>query len=173
MSTGPFPNAQTIQLPLLEPEAGNYFVAAYPPFSAWKAEQIPALKDTLAQPRSAPIGLYIHLPFCPKKCNYCYYLSYISQASNVVDRYIDAVTREAELYLKSEGIKGRSVNFAYFGGGTPSTLSSGQLTRLMNGLKRVLPWDRIEEVTYECAPRSVRDEFLSSMREAGVTRVSM
>jgi oxygen-independent coproporphyrinogen-3 oxidase len=160
--------------PAAEPVAGNYFVAAYPPFSAWDAAQVPALHEALARPApDGPLGLYVHLPFCQKKCDYCYYLSYIAQPAAVVDGYLEAVVREMELYAARPGVKSRPLSFAYFGGGTPSTLSVEQLQRLTGGLQRALPWNRLEEVTYECAPRSVRREFLNAMREAGVTRVSM
>lgn len=160
--------------PVVEPVAGNYFVAAYPPFSAWDSAQVCTLHDALAQPApAAPLGLYLHLPFCQKKCDYCYYLSYIAQPAEVVDRYLDAVLREMALYTTQACVNGRPVSFAYFGGGTPSMLSSGQIRRLGEGLRRALSWARIEEVTFECAPRSVRREFLESLREMGVTRVSM
>lgn len=160
--------------PLEEPVAGNYFVAAYPPFSAWTAAQLPTLHEALAQPASGtPLGLYVHLPFCQKKCDYCYYLSYIGQPASVVDRYIDAVVGEMGLYAARPAVTRRPVSFAYFGGGTPSTLSTAQLRRLADGLRRALSWDRIEEVTFECAPRSARREFLESLRETGVSRISM
>jgi len=166
--------APTLYPPAAEPVAGNYFVAAYPPFSAWDPAQVSALHEALARPTPPkPLGLYVHLPFCQKKCDYCYYLSYIAQPASVVDRYLDAVVREMEIYAAQTGVKGRPVSFAYFGGGTPSTLSSEQLRRLTHGLQAALSWDHIEEVTYECAPRSVRQEFLKALREARVTRVSM
>jgi oxygen-independent coproporphyrinogen-3 oxidase len=167
-------DAPTRTAPREEPVAGNCFVAAYPPFSAWTAAQVPTLHEALAQPAlGEPLGLYVHLPFCQKKCDYCYYLSYIAQPATVVDRYLDAVVRELELYAAQSAVHGRSVSFAYFGGGTPSTLSTSQLRRLGNGLRRALPWEHADEVTFECAPRSVRREFLQSLRELGVTRVSM
>lgn len=156
-----------------EPVAGNYFVAAYPPFSAWSADHVPACLEALEQPRTTGLGLYVHLPFCRWKCDYCYYFSYIAQPAAVVDRYLDTVCRELELYARHPGVAGRPISFAYFGGGTPSTLSSDQLRKLGDCLQCVLSWDAIEEVTFECAPRSVRDEFLEALREAGVTRLSM
>jgi oxygen-independent coproporphyrinogen III oxidase len=156
-----------------EPDAGNYFVAAYPPFSAWTPGDITKLHSTLARPKKTPLGLYIHLPFCPKKCDYCYYLSYIAQSADVVNQYLDSVVTELKLYAALPGIGDRPVNFAYFGGGTPSTLSENQLERLMTGLRSVLPWNNVEEITYECAPRSVRDPFLDALLESGVTRLSM
>lgn len=158
---------------LEEPDAGNYFVAAYPPFSAWTPQDVNALQSTIRQPKSDPIGLYIHLPFCPKKCDYCYYLSYIAQSADVVNRYLDNVVRELQLYAAHPGVQDRPVSFAYFGGGTPSTLSASQLERLTKGLQSVLPWTEVEEITYECAPRSVRGSFLESLLQAGVTRLSM
>lgn len=157
-----------------EPVAGNYFVAAYPPFSAWDVAQVPFLHETLERPAPGkPLGIYVHLPFCQKKCDYCYYLSYIAQPAAVVDQYLETVVRECALYAERPGVKGRPVSFVYFGGGTPSSLSSTQVRRLVDGLRRRLPWIGLEEVTFECAPRSVRPEFLETLREAGVTRLSM
>lgn len=161
------------QLPQDEPEAGNYFVAAYPPFSAWSAQHLPALESALAQRHDRGIGLYVHLPFCQHKCDYCYYLSYINQSAKVVDRYLECLVDELGILAAQPGVRGRPVSFAYFGGGTPSTLSSSQLRRLVGGLRNELAWDAVEEVTYECAPRSVRDDFLQALREVGVTRLSM
>ena len=152
----------------------NYFVAAYPPFSAWDSAQVPALHEALERPTPGKsLGVYVHLPFCQKKCDYCYYLSYITQPAAVVDQYLEAVVRELALYAERPAVKGRSLSFAYFGGGTPSTLSSTQVRYLVDGLRRGLSWDGIKEVTFECAPRSVRREFVETLREMGVTRLSM
>lgn len=160
--------------PVNEPVAGNYFVAAYPPFSAWDAAQVASLHEALQEPAPGkPLGVYVHLPFCQKKCDYCYYLSYIAQPAAVVDQYLKAVLRESALYAEHPGVKGRPLSFAYFGGGTPSSLNSTQVRRLVDGLRQRLFWNGIEEVTFECAPRSVRREFLETLREVGVTRLSM
>ncbi len=168
------PDLPSQRAPVNEPVAGNYFVAAYPPFSAWDAAHSPGLHKALERPAPAtPLGLYIHLPFCQKKCDYCYYLSYIAQPAAVVDQYLETVVRECALYAEQPGVKGRSLSFAYFGGGTPSSLSSTQVRQLVDGLRREFFWDGIEEVTFECAPRSVRPEFLETLREVGVTRLSM
>lgn len=174
MAVTPAVDFQAPQTPVEEPLVGTYFVAAYPPFLAWEPAQAPALREALERPKPAgPLGLYVHLPFCQKKCDYCYYLSYIAQPAAVVDRYLDALAREMALYSERPGVRGRPVSFVYFGGGTPSTLSSAQVRRLGDGLRRGLSWAHVEEVTFECAPRSVRREFLETLREAGVTRVSM
>ncbi len=168
------PDQPSQRAPVNEPVAGNYFVAVYPPFSAWDAAQVIALREALEWPAPGkPLGIYVHLPFCQKKCDYCYYLSYIAQPATVVDRYLEAVVRECALYAEQPGLKGRSLSFAYFGGGTPSALSSTQVRYLADGLRRGLSWSEVEEITFECAPRSVRHEFLETLRDVGVTRLSM
>jgi oxygen-independent coproporphyrinogen-3 oxidase len=160
--------------PLEEPVAGNYFVAAYPPFSCWQPAAVPAVERMLSQPvMETPLGLYVHLPFCPQKCGYCYYLSYIRQPGEVVDHYLDLLLRELELYARRPALRQRRVPFVYFGGGTPSTLSTAQVRHLIGGLQNLLPWEGTREITYECAPRSVRPNFLDALGELGVNRLSM
>ncbi|MGZ4964489.1 MAG: hypothetical protein ACXWC8_18185, partial [Limisphaerales bacterium] len=73
-------------------EIGNYFVAAYPPFSVWDPRQNKAFLELLDEPAHAePIGIYVHLPFCQKKCDYCYYLSYAGQTLGTVNNYLEMV----------------------------------------------------------------------------------
>ncbi len=157
-----------------EPVAGNYFVAAYPPFSCWQPGQVPAVEEALQQPPpDAPVGLYVHVPFCQKKCDYCYYLSYVNQHPEVIHRYLEAVGHELGAYARRPGLQGRPVSFVYFGGGTPSMLTTDQVHDLAHRLQSALPWNGVQEVTFECAPRSVRRDFLEALREIGVTRVSM
>jgi oxygen-independent coproporphyrinogen III oxidase len=157
-----------------EPIAGNYFIAAYPPFSTWETSGTPAVERALERPApDRPLGLYIHIPFCQKKCDYCHYLSYVQQRAETVDRYVDSVVREMKLYSDQPAVHGRPVSFVYFGGGTPSTLTMSQVLRLGCGLQSALSWDKVEEVTFECAPRSVRPDFLGALRDIGVTRLSM
>ncbi|MBI3853001.1 MAG: coproporphyrinogen III oxidase family protein [Verrucomicrobia bacterium] len=163
-----------LPVPAEEPVVGNYFVAAYPPFSVWSPAEVSEVEQELNRAVSgSPVGIYVHVPFCQKKCDYCYYLSYIGQKPEVVDRYVEAVLREMALYAGRPGVQTRPVSFVYFGGGTPSTLTSSQVRRLGNGLRSALAWDSVEEVTFECAPRSVRRDFLEALIELGVTRVSM
>ena len=154
---------------------GNYFVAAYPPFSAWTASATHAIEGVTLKPLSAPepIGIYVHIPFCEKKCDYCYYLSYVGQRPATVSRYLDSVVQELELYARRPAVNGRPLAFVYFGGGTPSILTNDQLQRLSSGLQAVMTWDGVPEVTFECAPRSVRRELLEQLRTLGVTRLSM
>jgi oxygen-independent coproporphyrinogen-3 oxidase len=158
-----------------EPLLGNYFVAAYPPFSAWEPRQNCAVGHALAAPADldTPLGFYVHIPFCQQKCDYCYYLSFIGQTADVVNHYLADVGREAQLYSRQTALSGRKPVFVYFGGGTPSTLTPVQVRQLGNGLRSALALNDVEEITFECAPRSVRPELLNALKEIGVTRISM
>src|SRR5437899_1601953 len=154
---------------------GNYFVANYPPFSAWKPAYLPnALAALNAAPQpSTPLGLYLHIPFCRKRCKFCYFRVYTDKNARDVEVYLDALIREVELCAKQPVVGGRSLNYVYFGGGTPSYLSAGQLRSLMTRLKAILPWDGAEEVTFECEPGTLQQHKLEALRELGVTRLSL
>src|SRR4029079_733143 len=79
---------------------GNYFVANYPPFSAWNAGALPDAYAALdAPPRpDTPLGLYLHIPFCRKRCKFCYFRVYTDKNARDVEVYLDALIREVELY---------------------------------------------------------------------------
>lgn len=157
-----------------ESDTGNYFVAAYPPFSVWEPQQNKAFLNMLEEPAHAePLGIYVHLPFCQKKCDYCYYLSYAGQSLGTVNSYLETLVGEMARYSQRVAINSRPVRFVYFGGGTPSILTPEQVRFLFSGLQSCQSWDAVEEVTFECAPRSVRPELLQTLKKCGVTRLSM
>ena len=113
-----------------QPEVGSYFVATYPPFSVWKKEYVerdalPALGAAPAP--NVPLGVYLHIPFCRKRCHFCYFRVYTDRNAQEVNDYLDVLAREWELYSRLPAIAGRPINFVYFGGGTPSFLSTRQL----------------------------------------------
>jgi oxygen-independent coproporphyrinogen III oxidase len=155
--------------------AGNYFVSNYPPFSFWKPELLPDFFRALAQPPRPgnPLGVYMHIPFCRKRCHFCYFKVYTDKDSAAIRGYIEAGLKELSLYASQPFIGGRKPNFVYFGGGTPSYLSVDQLKQLTDGMKSFLPWDEVEEVTFECEPGTLTDHKLAAIREIGVTRLSL
>src|SRR5438874_6997557 len=122
---------------------GNYFVANYPPFSAWKPMHVTTARAALNRPPQAgtPLGLYLHIPFCRKRCKFCYFRVYTDKNARDVEVYTNALIKEIELYSKLPAVAGRPLTFIYFGGGTPSYLSAGQPRDLMARLKGLLPWD--------------------------------
>jgi oxygen-independent coproporphyrinogen-3 oxidase len=158
-----------------ETTAGNYFVANYPPFSFWKPERLDEVAAALgrAPAPGTPLGLYLHIPFCRKRCHFCYFRVYTDKDSAAIKGYLDLAVRELQLYGAQPFIGGRKPQFVYFGGGTPSYLSEGQLQHLTDQMKAVLPWDEAEEVTFECEPGTLSDHKLKVIRDVGVTRLSL
>ena len=158
-----------------ETEVGNYFVANYPPFSYWDAETAKTVRGLLDQPQKpgVPLGVYFHVPFCRKRCHFCYFRVYTDKNADEIKRYLDAGIAEFEIYARSPLIRGRKPQFIYFGGGTPSYLSVSQLKSLTDRMKALLPWDEAEEVAFEAEPGTLTEAKLSAIREIGVTRLSL
>jgi oxygen-independent coproporphyrinogen-3 oxidase len=156
-------------------EVGNYFVSNYPPFSQWKPEFIHEAIEALDQsPRTAdPLGLYLHIPFCRKRCKFCYFKVYTDKNAGEIELYLDALIKEIECYSRTRAFQGRQLRFAYFGGGTPSYISEKQLHYLVDGLNRHVSWSNAEEVTFECEPGTLRKSKLETLKQIGVTRLSL
>lgn len=156
-------------------EPGSYFVANYPPFDRWTAAAVPAVRDAFASPPPAevPLGLYLHIPFCRKRCRFCYFRVYTDKAAGDVERYTHGLVREAELAASTAAVDGRPLKYVYFGGGTPSFLSVRQLERLVEGLHGSFGWDAAEEVTFECEPGTLSEPKVKALRDLGMTRISL
>jgi oxygen-independent coproporphyrinogen III oxidase len=157
-------------------EVGSYFVATYPPFSAWSTAAVERDgKVALEQPPvpGVPLGLYLHIPFCRKRCHFCYFRVYTDKNAQEVNEYLDVLAREWELCSAKPALAGRPLNFVYFGGGTPSFLSTKQLDGLVTRLSALTPWTEAEEVTFECEPGTLTEAKLSVIRGIGVTRLSL
>jgi oxygen-independent coproporphyrinogen-3 oxidase len=165
----------TVEVSPTRTEVGNYFVSNYPPFSQWKPEYVSQAIDALAQPARVedPLGLYIHIPFCRKRCLFCYFKVYTDKKSSEIEIYLDALIKENELYSRTAGFQGRQLRFAYFGGGTPSYVSEKQLRYLVEGLNQHVSWANAEEVTFECEPGTLTKNKLQTLKEIGVTRLSL
>ncbi len=156
-------------------EAGNYFVANYPPFSFWQKEQnfaVEAVLDTPA-PKDIPLGLYFHIPFCRKRCHFCYFRVYTDKNAAQIRAYIHAGMEEFARYAARPYLQGRKPQFVYFGGGTPSYLSVPQLQELTDRMKDLMPWDEAEEVAFEAEPGTLNPMKLEAIRNIGVTRLSL
>jgi oxygen-independent coproporphyrinogen-3 oxidase len=155
---------------------GSYFVATYPPFSVWTpeavaAEALPALNRPA--PADVPLGLYLHIPFCRKRCHFCYFRVYTDKNSQQVNQYLETLAREWELLGRVPAIADRPIDFVYFGGGTPSFLSTQQLDGLVTRLTAVKPWSSAREITFECEPGTLTEAKLRVIRGLGVTRLSL
>ena len=155
--------------------AGNYFVSNYPPYSFWTRDRVHEAHAALDRPPSlgTPLGIYLHIPFCRKRCHFCYFKVYTDKDAGEIEGYLDTAIQELALYAKRPFIGGRKPKFIYFGGGTPSYISSRQITYVVNGMKQLLSWDEAEEVTFECEPGTLTEPKLSAIRDLGVTRLSL
>jgi oxygen-independent coproporphyrinogen-3 oxidase len=156
-------------------EAGNYFVSNYPPFSFWKPDQVGALEAVLEKPApvGVPLGVYFHIPFCRKRCHFCYFKVYTDKNAREIRAYIDAGMKEMAALAARPYLKGRKAQFVYFGGGTPSYLSVPQLKELSARMKDLIPWDEAEEVAFEAEPGTLSETKLEGIREVGVNRLSL
>ena len=171
-------------------EVGSVFVSNYPPFSVWKPETLADYRALLERPPAAigdtagvetlasadtetPLGLYMHIPFCRKRCKFCYFRVYVDKNAGEIQRYLDALAREVELYAEKAAFAGRKLSFVYFGGGTPSYIATKHLDVLIGRVKAVFPWDEVEEVAFECEPGTLTEPKVHYYREMGVTRLSL
>lgn len=118
--------------------------------------------------------LYVHIPFCPKVCPYCSFYKETSDR-NKTQGFLDAVLRELEQQTAVLGETGRALRprTIFFGGGTPSALSTPQLEYLLGGLRERLDLSALEEWTLEMNPATVSLEKARALRALGVNRVSM
>lgn len=155
-------------------EVGSYFISNYPPFSQWSSENLDDVWEALSKPPAdVPLGLYLHIPFCRKRCKFCYFKVFTDKNSSEVERYVTALTQEIEMISKLPIMGGRPFRFVYFGGGTPSFLSPKQLTRLVDRLRENISWDQAEEVTFECEPGTLNETKVHTLRDLGITRLSL
>ena len=120
-----------------ETGVGNYFISNYPQYSFWKPELVNHVHEVLNTPlpdNPLPLGIYFHIPFCRKRCHFCYFRVYTDKKASEIRAYIDSGIKEIEKYGNMPYLKGRKPKFIYFGGGTPSYLSVSQLTDSASGI---------------------------------------
>lgn len=117
-------------------------------------------------------GVYVHVPFCVKKCYYCDFNSYSLDRGDVV-AYLEAVSREATLAAGLESVRARVFDTLFIGGGTPTCLSGKDLKALVGGLRSAFAFCKDAEVTCEANPGSSNEEKFESLLEAGVNRLSI
>ena len=114
--------------------------------------------------------LYVHIPFCARKCLYCDFASYAGCESRI-PAYVDAVLDEARCRADKTGRQ--PVETVFLGGGTPSLLPAGELDRLLSGLKNMFSWDDDTEFTSEANPGTLTAVWLKTAVRHGLNRISM
>jgi oxygen-independent coproporphyrinogen-3 oxidase len=175
-AAAPLPEPATAGQSSEDTGVGSVFVSNYPPYSAWSPDAVAAVERRLAAPApdpTAPFGLYLHVPFCRRRCKFCYFRVYTDKRSGEIGRYVEALAREIELWAERPAVAGRPLRFVYFGGGTPSFISVRHLEELIGRARAALPWDRVEEITFECEPGTLTESKVAAIKELGVTRLSL
>lgn len=114
------------------------------------------------------LGIYIHVPFCVKKCSYCDFYS-VSYENDISEKYVDAVIRNLRYYSD----KKRITDTVYFGGGTPSLLSVEQIQRILDEAGKNFSLSADAEITLETNPSTVDFVKLSELRKTGINRLSI
>lgn len=121
-----------------------------------------------------PLSLYIHIPWCIKKCPYCDFNSHeIHNEENQVpeDEYVNALIRDLESALPN--VWGRRLTSVFFGGGTPSLLGAKTIDRLLSAVRTLLPLEHFAEVTLEANPGTFETQKFNEFRAAGINRLSI
>ena len=121
-------------------------------------------------PRHAPMGIYIHIPFCSHICPYCDFTTYAGKES-LIPRYVDALARD--LASQAETVRDREIVSVFIGGGTPSLLDGEQMRRVLDACRTHYRLTDDCEISVETNPNSLSPERLAAYREAGVTRLSI
>lgn len=118
-----------------------------------------------------PLGLYIHIPFCRSKCQYCDFYSLPEKSEKLMDEYLRAICT----HIRETGplTPGYRVDTIYFGGGTPSYFGANGLATIMNAIRKYFDVDAGAEITFEANPDSVTPRLLRRLRSEGFNRVSL
>jgi oxygen-independent coproporphyrinogen-3 oxidase len=156
-------------------ETGSVFVSNYPPFSHWNEESVSDALEIMGQDPDTvrKLGLYLHIPFCRKRCNFCYFKVYTGKNSQEISTYLGALKKEIELQSKMKAFAGQEIEFVYFGGGTPSFISENHLKEVMATLKSSFSIKNVKEFAFECEPGTLSQKKLGTIKELGVTRLSL
>ena len=129
------------------------------------------LADTT--PSSRSVGLYIHVPFCTKRCFYCSFNTAPLEHDDEMRRYVGALRRELGLLATTSWAAAVSLETVFFGGGTPSLLGPDDMAGILDELRARLALSPAAEITVECNPESVSRDKLAAYRQAGVNRISL
>lgn len=161
----------------LFPLDGEYFPAIfYPPIPMCPSGKEEELFKGVLDGVTRPLSFYVHIPFCPFKCVYCHWVVRTGDTADTMDRYLDAIDRELELYqakLGAENLRPRSV---LMGGGTPTMLSPQMIEKLFGIMRKRLDLSQCTQIISEAEPSTVLGqeglEKLQALRAGGANRIS-
>ena len=119
-------------------------------------------------------NLYIGIPFCPSKCSYCSFTSYVNSPDKKINSYLDTLIYEIEKTIEFAKKKNLNLHTIYVGGGTPSILNEEQINRVFNAIKKHYDLSKIKEITFEAGrPDTISQEKLICLKNNFVNRISI
>ena len=116
------------------------------------------------------LGIYIHIPFCEKKCDYCNFVSFCMPNSKKTE-YVSALTEEIK--QQSNTFKDYSIDTIFIGGGTPTTLPDGEISKILSATRQNFDVKPECEISIECNPNSLTKQKLAEYKNSGITRLSV
>jgi len=146
------------------------FITNYPNVTQWKSLDAAEMNST------APLNLYVHIPFCAQQCSYCYYRVIVGASRNDMNRYADVLAKELEMAIDAYQLRDRPLASIYFGGGTPSMLQRDQLVQITQTIKDSFPNISEDlEFTIEGEPVTMTQKTVDAFSDLPlpVTRISM
>ena len=125
----------------------------------------------LTRNNKIPLGIYIHVPFCRSKCQYCDFYSLTTKDSRLMESYLQAVCT----HIREAGplAPGYVVDTVYFGGGTPTYFGAEGMATILRAIRKNFDVARTAEITFEANPDSITDRLLRRLRSEGFNRVSL
>lgn len=129
------------------------------------------VRHTTAGFELPPLAMYIHIPWCVKKCPYCDFNSHAAAPTLPEEEYVDALLADLDADLTH--VHGRPLSSIFFGGGTPSLFSAKALGRLLEGVERRIPFAPDIEITLEANPGTFEQAKFSAYRQLGINRLSI
>ncbi len=152
----------------------NYLMVSDKKISLCK-ETIKGENEITSLSRPDSFSLYVSVPFCPSRCNYCSFVSHsVEQAKAYIPQYVELLCKELEITAEKAKANNLKLMTIYIGGGTPTTLSAEQLERVMNTIKSSFDLSNILEYTVEAGrPDTITKEKLIAIKKGGATRISI
>lgn len=144
------------------------FLTQYPPLNVMDKKSIANIWE------KELFHLYVHIPFCVQKCDFCYYKSFALKNPQLIEDYLDALKAEIKMYAKMPQVQCKQVRSIYFGGGTPTILSEPQITEIMGLIRESFDIHNECEICFEVRPgKELTKNKLKLLKELGINRISI
>ena len=118
-------------------------------------------------------SIYIHIPFCQRKCSFCDLFSSYNASMETMTKYTEALIEEITQWFKIHDLTGKRVDSIYFGGGTPTALPPTSIKRILEAIRQFVEFDKSIEISIESTPLDINREYANELKKMGVNRISV